>query len=283
MPVWSIMPTWLAILLACSYLSHAVQLEVDGNGPMRRETHDHGERTSLASMVNIPAGVLQDHIHKSIPNIIPDGQGSEPANANEEINFISKSQLSSTWRPILEFKVNYKPDRNAIGTVKGTPGNGPAKLSDADINAIPADSQGYYHYKITANEFTTGWLFKTYHGQCQMPIYTKCKQNTLFVRTRKAYVDTDVAFGWVGAFDLCFDADKETCDRNSSWLRATGNSFDTFYLQGGNTCARWFADNGGVITCVSTVDSGKRCFSTGQECDHVARVGIVMYKLSGGR
>lgn len=91
-----------------------------------------------------------------------------------------------TWVKCLHYTDGpYKPTPRSVGTLApkntATSPAGLAKLSDEEINSIPPHTDGYHYYKLEC-EAAPGLL-----------------NNTVFVRTTRAFVDAEPAFGWGGA------------------------------------------------------------------------------------
>jgi hypothetical protein len=76
------------------------------------------------------------------------------------------------WVKVLQYGNSpYTPTADAAGDLTADTSAGFAKLSDVDINEMFADQQGWYYYKMTDE-----------------------RSETLFVRTKKPFRDTDMAF-----------------------------------------------------------------------------------------
>jgi fibro-slime domain-containing protein len=158
------------------------------------------------------------------------------------------------WVKVLQYGNSpYTPTADAAGDLTADTSAGFAKLSDVDINEMFADQQGWYYYKMTDE-----------------------RSETLFVRTKKPFRDTDLAFGWSGSFEICMGVStKAQC----SWKAENIARFET-ERKYGNNCQRWFADYHGARQCYA-VDNNKRCFSDGAPCGHKMRKNVVMYKWAG--
>ena len=161
----------------------------------------------------------------------------------------------------------YTPTANAVGDLSKSSTYGFAKLSDAAINAIPADKNGYFYFKLQDA------------GDEDQPI--------MLVRTKALFNDTAVGFGWEENYDLCNTPDMDTC----IWKNAAiyGKHFETEEAFA-NNCKRWFADYSntrhhkfyrfsGTVNCFD-VSNKHRCFSKGYTCDHAIRDHVTMYKWS---
>jgi hypothetical protein len=159
----------------------------------------------------------------------------------------------------------YMTTLDAVGTVNGIPSSGFAKLCDSTINSMPTDSKGYSYYKITSD------------GSCT-PV-APCKPRTVFVRTKKIYVDTAVSFGWGGDYDFCGLESKESCDVFSKWTHSSATYFETSNLDG-NPCNRWYTDfQSQGVNCYPLSVQGKRCFGAGPPCSSM-RLNVVISRLS---
>ena len=159
------------------------------------------------------------------------------------------------WVKILQYAQPYTPTANAVGDLsKSTADGGFAKLSDAAINAIPADNNGYSYFKLEdAGEDPP---------------------HTLMVRTKAAFQDTAIAFGWSNNFQVCNTDDLETCNWKKGSVGAHFDSEEAY----GNGCDRWFTDHRGQRCYI--VAGSKRCFSQGSSCGHATRDHVTMYKWS---
>ena len=161
----------------------------------------------------------------------------------------------------------YKPTANAVGDLsKPSTVSGFAKLSDAAINAISADRNGYFYFKLE----DTG----------------DKDQSVMFVRTKAMFDDTTVGFGWLGQYDLCNTADVVKCN----WKHA--NVHGIFFESEEafeNNCKRWTAEYShgddpkprysGMVNCYE-VSGTHRCFSKGKSCYHAPRDHVTIYKWS---
>ena len=156
----------------------------------------------------------------------------------------------------------YTPTANAVGDLSKSSTYGFAKLSDAAINAIPADKNGYSYFKLQDE-------------------YDEYEPDVLMVRTKMLFTDTALGFGWNGNYDLCNTLDLETCRWKSAGVH--DKHFETMEAFG-DTCGRWFADysntpHSWTVNCFE--ESNKhRCFTKGAPCDHANRDHVTMYKWS---
>lgn len=157
---------------------------------------------------------------------------------------------------ILQYVKSYTPTAKAVGDLsKPSTTAGFAKLSDAAINAMPADKDGYYYFKLVDT------------GDKHTP--------AVLVRTKAKFSDTSRAFGWSNKFDICITADVAKC----AWKKGIGGGrFDTEHAFG-NKCGRWFVDYSSAIECYG-VSSKTRCFNKGAPCGHSVRDHVTMYKWS---
>ena len=153
----------------------------------------------------------------------------------------------------------YTPTPNAVGKLSDPPSKGFAKLSDKDINAIPAGKNGYYYFKLE-----------------DFGVSSK-QQPTMLVRTKALFKDTARAFGWSKNFDLCHNAGVHTCIFKKG---TSAGRFDTHPTVHENTCSRWFTDFLTTSNCYLK-STKQRCFNKGLTCGHSIRDNVVIYKLNG--
>ena len=168
----------------------------------------------------------------------------------------------AAWVKILRYADKYKPTAHAVGNIsQPSTVSGFAKLSDAAINAIAADKNGYFYFKLQDA------------GDEDQPI--------MLVRTKAQFNDTAVGFGWEDNYDLCNKPDVDTCGWKHADVR--GKYFESEEAFG-NNCKRWFADYSrgrvsGTVNCFE-VSNEHRCFSKGWACNHDVRTHVTMYKWS---
>ena len=157
---------------------------------------------------------------------------------------------------MLQYAKSYTPTPKAVGDLsKPSTASGFGKLSDDAINAIPADKNGYYYFKLEDT------------GDKHQP--------AMLVRTKEKFSDTARAFGWSANFDVCNSADVSKCDWKAG---IKGGRFDTEHVFK-NACERWFTDYSTTIQCYG-VTSEQRCFNKGAPCGHSVRDHVTMYKWS---
>ena len=163
------------------------------------------------------------------------------------------------WVKILQYADKYTPTAKAVGDLsKSTADGGFAKLSDAAINAIPADNNGYFYFKLEDT------------GDDHQP--------TLLIRTKIPFNDTASGFGWqtqTTKFEVCNTSDIFSC----LWEKTSGFNFDTQHAYK-DDCNRWFADKYKTVYCYG-VGAGQRCFNKGlATCNRALRDHVTMYKWS---
>ena len=164
----------------------------------------------------------------------------------------------AAWVSVLQYgEEAYSPTAFAVGDMSEAPSSaGFAKLSDDEINQIPADSSGYYYYRLSS---------------------TKSNElNTVFVRTKSVYRDTARAYGWA-PYSICNQATKEACDVHSDWQDISGDGFDTQAVYG-DGCGRWSVDESAAVQCAATGSSSLRCFTDGGACERSMRKQVCLYK-----
>ena len=166
----------------------------------------------------------------------------------------------------MQYADKYEPTADAAGDLsKSSKESGFAKLSDAAINAIPADASGYYYYKLEDADDTD--------------------QPVIFARTKHSFSDTARGFGWLGEYDLCDKADVTKCDWKSalvSGVTIRGIRFETKGLLA-QDCRRWFADHSyrhlRPETCYEFNEGEPRRFAKGKPCAGQVRDHVTIYKL----
>merc|ERR1711937_1013505 len=87
------------------------------------------------------------------------------------------------WTKILQYGTAYTPTTSAVGNLDTDAASSFAKLSDAAINSIETDANGYYYYKLHDSDDTD--------------------QPDMYVRTTSQFSDTSRAFGWSNNFAVC--------------------------------------------------------------------------------
>eukprot|EP00441_Pelagodinium_beii_P031627 CAMPEP_0197640720 /NCGR_PEP_ID=MMETSP1338-20131121/14912_1 /TAXON_ID=43686 ORGANISM="Pelagodinium beii, Strain RCC1491" /NCGR_SAMPLE_ID=MMETSP1338 /ASSEMBLY_ACC=CAM_ASM_000754 /LENGTH=201 /DNA_ID=CAMNT_0043213591 /DNA_START=379 /DNA_END=985 /DNA_ORIENTATION=+ len=139
------------------------------------------------------------------------------------------------------------------------PSAGPAKLSDDDINAIPADTQGYWYYKFESYSSNGRGGVKEYNATEFQP--------TLFVRTKNKWLDGPGPFGLfrhshLGVYKIpppeadkggwyCEKESLEACNTagdcttnawQCGWVKHEDLRLDTYKTTQalGHNCARWY-------------------------------------------
>ena len=168
------------------------------------------------------------------------------------------------WVKILQYAKSYTPTPNLVGNLsKSGTSSDFAKLSDAAINAIRADNDGYFYFKLVDA------------GDQDQP--------TMLVRTKAKFSDTARAFGWSNNFDVCKPTECKTTDVSAcAWKKGDtvhgGGYFDTEQVYS-NDCGRWFTDYSSAVECYN-VSSSERCFNKGAPCGHAVRDHVTMYKWS---
>merc|ERR1711871_1645211 len=167
-------------------------------------------------------------------------------------NFIVEDASLGTWTKILQIDGNeYTPttDSVASGENELSDTTGFRKMSDDDINKIPADAAGYNYYMFVDSKFK--------------------EELVLYVRTKKPFQDTESAFGWKGTnpdalYDVCF------LDYLQSISECTWNNhyYPRFGAGVGKDCNQWNFDNDLGPHCWNTGSNGKRCFTKGDDPSH---------------
>mmetsp|Transcript_16736 Transcript_16736/g.29278 ORF Transcript_16736/g.29278 Transcript_16736/m.29278 type:complete len:239 (-) Transcript_16736:94-810(-) len=166
------------------------------------------------------------------------------------------------------------------------PSAGPAKLSDDDINAIPADTQGYWYYKFESYSSNGRGGVKEYNATEFQP--------TLFVRTKNKWLDGPGPFGLfrhshLGVYKIpppeadkggwyCEKESLEACNTagdcttnawQCGWVKHEDLRLDTYKTTQalGHNCARWYEYiDERPIQCLYTKASGQ-CQSTHRGID----------------
>jgi hypothetical protein len=153
----------------------------------------------------------------------------------------------------------------------GTPSEsetGAAKLSDADINALPSGGDGAYtYYKLTSDSQTAGVM------------------DSLLLRAAGVYDDTTSAFGLQDGWGICLDSTASVAECTQWWTGSVNNRIDTI-SQHGNDCDRWFTGYNGIF-CFGANGAGhsydNHCWSHGNSCPlgaHAMRTNLKMYKCT---
>jgi hypothetical protein len=199
----------------------------------------------------------------------PQGEYQYPLpTGNDNIDSIMLQCVPETqqWTMVLQYGASaYTPNAGAVGALRESQKQH-AKLSDADINALPSGGDGAYdYYKLTS---------ESAHANVA---------DVLFMRVQGAYDDTSMTLGF-SSWEACTAASIEACT-STSWTVAQGGThgIDTYYPSGTNNCDRWFTGYQNSILCYPEQSSGGRCWATGNTCSvgsHAMRQDVKMYKLT---
>ena len=181
-------------------------------------------------------------------------------------NFVEEDSSIGAWTKILQIDgAEYTPDTNAQDELSDTKGD--RKMSDVDINTIPADNNGYNYYMFTDDKTE--------------------EELVLYVRTKEEFQDTASVFGWKGSsptalYDFCY-LDHFQSITECIW---TNRFFAGFGTGLGRSCNQWQFDDSSGSKCIQTSNTNKRCFSHGAQssCSYLSvenqlRQNVKIYKL----
>lgn len=184
------------------------------------------------------------------------------------------------WTLVVQYGTSAYPEStDAVGTLSET-GSAFAKLSDADINALPTQSDGtsYTYWKLTSDSATGAG------------------RDTLILRTTGSYDDADPSYGWGSDWAVCTDS-TQSAHQCTTWSTSNPtNRVDTLPSKmpdgvtsfHNNDCNRWFTGYNNILCyaangVASSYDN--HCWSLGNSCPeagaHATRLNVKMYKCTG--
>jgi hypothetical protein len=190
------------------------------------------------------AGATCKSIHTAYPDTKSGTYWLDPNGGSSSDAFTALCDMESDgggWTKILHTPGAYLPNQGAVGFPAAVPVTGPAKLSDAQINAIGGAGTSKT-YRLRGHDSAKG----------------------LFFRTSNTYVDTARAMNLTGG---TIEACEATSFAACAMTNITSGTIDSHvWGMAGNDCDRFFADYAAAATCGSPGGGPNRCFQAGVAC-----------------